>query len=222
MAEHRLIADPEIHEPKGVAGATANRAYIADGAGSGAWDQVDSNTLKGAVTNSTVAGRRVITDGTGGFDTDLTPASAFGTMNLSDNTTGQIITVAADTSLNDDADFQVLTQVFDFDSLQNMTSGGNFLEIDQAGIYVIDFWANVKVNAASTNVALKFVVNDVDFVARSPRARISESGELYGMSANGIHTFSAGDQIKLAVAANKGVTMTFEDLTFQLLFLAEV
>jgi hypothetical protein len=35
--DHSAITDPNIHEPKGVASATANTIYEADGAGSGAW-----------------------------------------------------------------------------------------------------------------------------------------------------------------------------------------
>lgn len=36
--EHDSILDPEIHEPKGVAAASSNTLYLADGAGSGAWE----------------------------------------------------------------------------------------------------------------------------------------------------------------------------------------
>lgn len=35
--EHAVIPDADLHEPKGVAGASANTVYIANGAGSGAW-----------------------------------------------------------------------------------------------------------------------------------------------------------------------------------------
>lgn len=35
--EHSAITDPDIHEPKGVAAATAGKVYVADGAGSGDW-----------------------------------------------------------------------------------------------------------------------------------------------------------------------------------------
>lgn len=35
--EHSAITDPDIHEPKGVAAATAGEVYVADGAGSGDW-----------------------------------------------------------------------------------------------------------------------------------------------------------------------------------------
>lgn len=35
--EHDAIPNADIHEPKGVSTATANQIYLADGAGSGAW-----------------------------------------------------------------------------------------------------------------------------------------------------------------------------------------
>jgi hypothetical protein len=35
--QHAVIEDPDIHEPKGVAAATAGKVYVSDGAGSGAW-----------------------------------------------------------------------------------------------------------------------------------------------------------------------------------------
>lgn len=38
--EHVNITDPNIHEPKGVASATAGEVYVADGSGSGSWKTV--------------------------------------------------------------------------------------------------------------------------------------------------------------------------------------
>lgn len=35
--EHRLITDPQIHEPKGASTAAPNTIYVADGLGSGSW-----------------------------------------------------------------------------------------------------------------------------------------------------------------------------------------
>ena len=35
---HAALTDPNLHEPKGAATATVGKAYIADGAGSGAWN----------------------------------------------------------------------------------------------------------------------------------------------------------------------------------------
>jgi len=35
--QHKLITDPDIHEPKGVAAAVIGKVYQSDGAGSGSW-----------------------------------------------------------------------------------------------------------------------------------------------------------------------------------------
>ena len=50
--EHVTITDPNLHEPKGVAAASADEVYVADGAGSGAW-----GTIPGAI----VSGKQVVT-----------------------------------------------------------------------------------------------------------------------------------------------------------------
>ena len=41
MPEHKDITDPNIHEPKGLAAASANQYYSANGSGGGAWQEVD-------------------------------------------------------------------------------------------------------------------------------------------------------------------------------------
>lgn len=43
--EHSAITDPEIHEPKGAAAASADTVYQADGAGSGAWAKIDMDNI---------------------------------------------------------------------------------------------------------------------------------------------------------------------------------
>lgn len=35
--QHNAITDPDIHEPKGIAAATAGKVYVSDGASSGDW-----------------------------------------------------------------------------------------------------------------------------------------------------------------------------------------
>ena len=39
--QHNVITDPDIHEPKGVAAASAGQIYVANGAGSGSWQDKD-------------------------------------------------------------------------------------------------------------------------------------------------------------------------------------
>ncbi len=40
MTEHNVLTDPELHEPKGIAAASDNQVYVADGAAGGAFAQI--------------------------------------------------------------------------------------------------------------------------------------------------------------------------------------
>ncbi len=193
--------------------------YTSDGAGSGAWSQVDADVLQGTINNSVAANLRVITDGSGGFSTEPTPASSFGSLNLTDNTTVKAVTAAGDTTLNSDGDFTVLDISLTTENLVNMGSTSNSLVMQASGLYLIDFWANVKASVNSTKFSLKFVVNDTDFVARGPKLTCVTAGQIYNMSANGIHNFNSGDTLKVYIAADKSADITIEDMTFQLLYL---
>ncbi len=50
--EHSTIADPNIHEPKGVAAADEFTVYIADGAGSGEWGILTEDSLDFTVSSA--------------------------------------------------------------------------------------------------------------------------------------------------------------------------
>lgn len=43
--EHSVITDPNIHEPKGITSATASQVYVANGAGSGVWQNKNSGIV---------------------------------------------------------------------------------------------------------------------------------------------------------------------------------
>lgn len=43
--EHSAIADPEIHEPKGIAAAVQGKVYVSDGASSGSWRYIPHSAL---------------------------------------------------------------------------------------------------------------------------------------------------------------------------------
>lgn len=61
--EHKLIADPNIHEPKGAATAATGAVYTSDGAGSGTWT-VPSLPLTGTVSQGLYDYNDVTTTGT--------------------------------------------------------------------------------------------------------------------------------------------------------------
>ena len=61
MAEHNTLTGASLHEPKGVAAAAADLAYISDGAGSGAWETPSLSGQGAATVNQLLA-----SDGAGG------------------------------------------------------------------------------------------------------------------------------------------------------------
>lgn len=48
MALHKDLADVHLHEPKGVASASVDTVYVANGSGSGTWEKVSSASIDGA------------------------------------------------------------------------------------------------------------------------------------------------------------------------------
>jgi hypothetical protein len=63
---HELIADPYIHEPKGVASATINKTYVSTGTGTGVWKKIPVQGLSN-ITSNGVVGQFLVVDGTGNF-----------------------------------------------------------------------------------------------------------------------------------------------------------
>jgi hypothetical protein len=63
---HASLTGANLHEPKGVASATANKVYVSDGSGSGTWQKVAPTQLAGVTTNG-AANQIVSVDGAGNF-----------------------------------------------------------------------------------------------------------------------------------------------------------
>ena len=70
--QHKLITDPDIHEPKGIAAATINKVYVSSGAGSGTWQKLSPPQLSGLSTNG-AAGQIIGVDGSGNFTLNGAP-----------------------------------------------------------------------------------------------------------------------------------------------------
>jgi hypothetical protein len=64
--QHENIVDPYIHEPKGVAAANDGELYVADGAGSGAWEKVNTTSLLN-ISVDPDENNILVADGSNGF-----------------------------------------------------------------------------------------------------------------------------------------------------------
>lgn len=125
--EHSSIADPNIHEPKGVATAASGKVYIANGAGSGTWDFV-----KPPGTATATSGQVYVANGSGGgaYALPATSAQTYGEMYIQGGSTATAIaTVNTLTKVTAGLTAgQLLDMTFTTDHLNVLTSGRYFLE----------------------------------------------------------------------------------------------
>ena len=91
--QHKLITDPDIHEPKGVASAVTGKVYVSNGTGSGVWTYPSGRVhgeifIDAGATTQTLSGSSAYaklnpgTEWTSGVSNILTLTPANGTITL--------------------------------------------------------------------------------------------------------------------------------------------
>jgi hypothetical protein len=93
--QHKLIADADLHEPKGVASAVSGKVYVANGSGSGAWTYPSGKVhgeiyIDAGVTTQTLSAGSAYAklnptaEWTAGISSVVTLSAANGTITLSE------------------------------------------------------------------------------------------------------------------------------------------
>lgn len=62
MPLHKDLTGANLHEPKGVAAASSNSAYFADGSGSGSWRKISADDLGSSIEANTIYMGTVLAD----------------------------------------------------------------------------------------------------------------------------------------------------------------
>lgn len=175
--QHRLISDPEIHEPKGISTAPSNTVYHANGTGSGLWKAVDKNSL--GIAGSSVGDYVTIGNG----DTfSVRNDFAFGSMTFANNMVGY--------NFGSHAPIDSLERIWPIGGVgcpwQSLTTNtgvavsDGILTASRAGLYRYDFivtflnWAPVDAN----NV----IGPQVNFTASMHPARATIVGSTVGVA----------------------------------------
>lgn len=213
--EHRDIPEDGLHEPKGISTAVGNRVYISDGDGSGAWASLGTSSLRGAASAVTEPGMLLTTDGSGGLNAEVAPGSVRGEMVLTSNSTSVPLDAAADPTLADNTDYTVVDLPFSFEQVQGLTTGSNYIQTPQEGIYTIDLWATLTSSVADTDLSFKWVVNGTTFADRRARVHTGTAGNYASVSASGLHFLSSGGQLQVAVASSIAASITVEDFSMR-------
>jgi len=229
--EADFLAD--ITGPTGAAGPGGSQIFSdivdpvdTDGEVGDYWLNTTTSTLWGPKDESTDwVGTDLLLKGDTG-DTGATgPAGAdqpildlhCGQQNVTDNATTIAITAAGDPTLHDPTDYVQVTGIFDAvpHGVNNgVTQQTNQLTIARTGTYRIAVWCTFTTSTNATSIGLRFALNSVVGLARTPRNRVGTANDRRQIVAHGIHDFSAGDIITLYAAADTTTNVTFEDMVF--------
>jgi hypothetical protein len=173
--EHAAIADPEIHEPKGVAAASSGQVYVANGAGSGSWSAVLTETQHASISNanlhepkdvSTASAEQVyVADGIGSgtwttrevilntiIDDISTASSAWVVCPVAGNITK--VQSVIDTAITT-ADATLTTKIGGV----NVTGGGLTVSFTGAAAGDVDSTSPTALNAVSANQAIEIATD---------------------------------------------------------------
>ena len=212
--EHKDITDNNIHEPKGCSTATANRVYVANGAGTGSWKKIDTTALQGVDGDSGVAGKHLVTDGSNGVK--FVDALHYGNMAVTDNGNTFSMTAVADTTFNTASQFTLLTgsgSPWSSELLDGVTFSTDRLTVDHAGVYKIEAYLNIGAFPSSTaKLAMRYRINGTTYSSRKPTIKSSGAtaeGQLIGF---GIVTLAANDYVQLTVASDTTGSALFKDI----------
>lgn len=146
---HASITDPHIHEPKGIATAAVDTAYVANGSGSGAWGYPLPKGI-----NSAAAGQVFVANGTGGGTWQaITPTTPdYGEYYIQNNAVAT--TIAATNT------FVKLTSGVTAGQLDGITLVSNDLVVAVSAKYLLEAVVTLFGVAATTIVwELDFLVN---------------------------------------------------------------
>lgn len=209
--EHEDIPEANLHEPKGVSVATSGKAYISDGAGSGAFAVPQIVGQAGATVEQVP-----VSDGAGGVTWKLNNLATLGRMDLI-NSSASVVLVGADVRLA--ASYTDVTVNF----TQAINTGGflfdgtNHLIIPRTGTYSVSTWISLSSSSAgSPTIAMDLNVNGVSAfpgsaIVTSVNKNANDVVELVGF---GDGSFTAGDVIGLGFASDANTTLSFFDSVF--------
>jgi len=222
MPEHNTLTGASLHEPKGVAGAAANKVYHSDGSLSGSWE---FPILEGiGALGATDLGKRWVSDGAGGGHWKH-GHNIHGEMFVSGHTTPFAITAAVDSTLATDSDYSLITgaSMWQAGHLDGVTFNVDEIKVTVAGEYKIDFWASIEVSTTSTLLGVKYAINKS--TPYSPRKILSKSKnttDINNIFGSGVVTsLSVNDTLSLYVAADTSCNIIGREAGFILTLLDE-
>ena len=189
--QHATLTGAELHEPKGVSGASINDTYVADGAGSGAWAEPEPKGASGAATGTTY-----ISDGAGsGAWTVLYQHGELNVIETDALSVGTIGTTPLTFPFNNDGS----------------SAGGvipanasNQITVTDAGTYMVDFICSFTISAAGDAGDYEFKTR-VGGVNEGPATKITASSAATYITAHmrGLMPLTAAEVISISIESDE-------------------
>lgn len=199
MADHRTLASVNVHEPKHISDATS----------------ADAGKVITPSVTSGVSELRLLTPDEVGIN------FTYGEMQLSQNTTSFSITAATDPTLYTDSDYVLINSVrapgvtLDQNNGVTLDNVNNTLNAPTTGIYRISGWFNIESDTINSKMAISYTNNGV-VSGLKPKHDIKEVSRVQNISAFGLISATAGDDIGIAVACDKTANITLQDFNIML------
>lgn len=193
--QHKLITDPDIHEPKGIDGATANKVYISNGTGSGSWEYPLPNQ------DTALAGQVFTSDGADSGTFSYPPAKGHGEIYITSGATNHTLSSgSAYNKLNPSGEWTASG----YEDVITVNAANGDINLTLAGHYYISFWCNFTTAslASSTTYTFKFAIDGVTSPRTLTVSKFTNGADKLNVAATGILEATAGQTLSIYVAGD--------------------
>jgi len=193
--QHSTITGSDLHEPKGVASAAAEKVYIANGSGSGAFGFIDP---KGASTAA--AGKVYSANGSGSGTFEYPTGKLFAELHITGGTDAQTLAGGSAFAKLDPASAWTQGQV---KNLATVAADGE-ITVSVAGVYLCSFWASFTAAAiaAGTLYNFKFSKDGSEETRKTTVQKMTASSERVYVNFSNIINFGSAAALSVEVGGD--------------------
>ena len=217
--QHNTITGADLHEPKGIAAAAAEKVYIANGSGSGAFGFMDP---KGA--SSAAVGKIYSSDGSGSGTFEYPTGKLFAELHITGASTAQTLAAGSAYALLAPGSTWTQGQVKNMTTVTGAAAGAITVAI--AGVYLCSFWASFDgaAIAAATKYNFKFSKDGSEETRKTTVQKMTASAERLYVNFSNIINFSSGAALTVEVGGDgtsSGTAITVAEASLSAIRLTE-
>ena len=186
--QHNTITGSDLHEPKGIASAAADKVYVANGSGSGAFAYLDP---KGAATAS--AGEVYSSNGSATGTFVLPTGKLFAELHITGASTAQTLAGGSAFARLDPGTAWTQGQIKNLAT----TAGDGTITVSVAGVYLCSFWASFTAAAIAVGTLynFKFSKDGSEETRKTTVQKMTASAERVYVNFSNIINFSASSTV---------------------------